>query len=119
VLLTIAVSTGDYAALLRAGLGGLVMFVGYTVLALVPGGQIGFGDVKAAGVLGLLLGWLGWGYVLLGAALPHLLNGPVVVGLLLTGRVKRNSPIALGPALLAGALLAIVILAGRHAAPLW
>jgi leader peptidase (prepilin peptidase)/N-methyltransferase len=50
--------------------------------------------------------------VLLGALLPHLLNGPAVLALLLSGRVKRDSTIPLGPALLAGGLLAVVVIAG-------
>jgi prepilin signal peptidase PulO-like enzyme (type II secretory pathway) len=72
---------------------------------------LGFGDVKLAGVLGLPLGWLGWPAVLLGLALPHLLAGPVALFLLLTGRAKRGTGLPFGPALLAGALLAIAITA--------
>jgi len=112
VLVAVAVATGDYAALLRALLAAVAMAGGYLLLALVPGGHLGLGDVKLAGVLGLVLGWFGWGYVLLGAVLPHLVNGPVVLFLLLSGRVRRGSSIPLGPALLAGALLAVVLVVG-------
>ena len=112
VLGVASVLTGNYGALLRAGLAGLVLFGTYLILALVPGAGLGFGDVKLVGVLGLLLGWLGWPYVLAGAFLPHLLNGPIVLILLLIGRLKRKSSLPLGPALLVGALLAIVLIAG-------
>ena len=94
--------------LVRAGLGALTMAGGYLLLALLPGANLGFGDVKLAGLLGLLLGWLGWPAVLLGALLPHLLNGPVVLVLLLSHRVRRDTALPLGPALLAGAWLAVV-----------
>jgi leader peptidase (prepilin peptidase) / N-methyltransferase len=93
----------------RAVEGALVMFGGYLVLALLPGANLGFGDVKLAGLLGLLLGWLGWPAVLLGALLPHLLNGPVVLVLLASRRVRRDSELPLGPALLAGAWLAVLV----------
>jgi leader peptidase (prepilin peptidase)/N-methyltransferase len=103
-----AVWTGHYDALLRAILAGAAMAGGYLLLALLPGGQLGLGDVKLVGVLGLPLGWLGWGYVLAGAALPHLVNAPVILVMLLSGRVRRHSALPLGPALLAGSLLAVV-----------
>jgi len=48
----------------------------------------------------------------LGAVLPHLLNGPAVVVLLLSGRIRRGSTVPLGPALLAGAFLAVVLVVG-------
>jgi leader peptidase (prepilin peptidase) / N-methyltransferase len=121
VLLTaVSVVTGDYRALLRAVLAAAAMAGGYLLLALVPGGHLGLGDVKLAGVLGLSLGWLGWGYVLAGAALPHLVNGPVVLFLLLSGRARRGSSIPLGPALLAGAFLAVVLIVGwQRGALVW
>jgi leader peptidase (prepilin peptidase)/N-methyltransferase len=90
----------------------IVMFGGYLVLALLPRANLGFGDVKLAGLLGLLLGWLGWPAVLLGALLPHLINGPVVLVLLASRKVRRDSELPLGPALLAGAWLAVVLYAG-------
>ena len=103
---------GGLHPLVRAGFAGLVMFGGYLVLGLLPRSGLGFGDVKLAGLLGLLLGWVGWPAVLLGALLPHVLNGPVALVLLLSGRVRRDSALPLGPALLAGAWLAIVLVAG-------
>jgi leader peptidase (prepilin peptidase)/N-methyltransferase len=109
VLLVAAVGHGAYAALIRAGLAGAALAGGYLLLALLPGGPLGSGDVKLAGVLGLVLGWLGWRHVLAGAALPHLLGGPVVLVLLATGRARRGSALPFGPALLAGALLAVVL----------
>jgi leader peptidase (prepilin peptidase) / N-methyltransferase len=108
-LLVLAVLTGQYPALLRAVLAAAAMAGAYLLLALVPGGHLGFGDVKLAGVLGLVLGWFGWGFVLLGAVLPHLINGPTVLVLLATGRARRGSSIPLGPALLVGAWLAVVL----------
>jgi len=106
-----ALAGGELAPLVRALAGAATLGAVYLVLALVPGARLGFGDVKLAAVLGLLLGWVGWGAVLLGALFPHLINGPVVVGLLLTGRADRRTDLPLGPALLGGALAAIVVAA--------
>jgi leader peptidase (prepilin peptidase)/N-methyltransferase len=94
--------------LLRALAAALLLAGGYLGLALLPGANLGLGDVKLSAVLGLLLGWLGWDAVLLGAVLPHLINGPVALALLLTRRAGRRTALPLGPALLVGALAAVV-----------
>ena len=91
------------AALVAAGL----VLVAYLVVALVPRRGLGLGDVKLAAVLALILGFAGWPAVLVGVLAPHLINGPIALALLITGRVRRDRPLAFGPALLAGALLAI------------
>ncbi|WP_405372343.1 prepilin peptidase, partial [Microbacterium sp. Ld14] len=44
---------------LRAALAGLLLFGFYLILR--AAGGMGGGDVKLAGVLGLALGWVGWG----------------------------------------------------------
>ena len=72
----------------------------YQLLYLLPGEGIGYGDVRLAVLLGLFLGWLGWAEVVGGALLPWLVNGPVVLGLLLAGRVHRKSRLPFGPAML-------------------
>jgi leader peptidase (prepilin peptidase)/N-methyltransferase len=78
----------------------------YLVLSLASGGAVGLGDVKLAAVLGFALGPLGWRAVVAGLVVPHLINGPVAVFLLLTRRARRTTALPLGPALLAGALVA-------------
>ncbi len=110
-LLVASLVDGEFGPLVRAGLAAVAMFIGYLVLALIPGANLGLGDVKLAGLLGLLLGWIGWPAVLLGALVPHLINGPVALVLLLSGKARRNTPLPLGPALLVGAWLVIVGLA--------
>jgi leader peptidase (prepilin peptidase)/N-methyltransferase len=63
--------------------------------------------VKLAAVLGLILGFAGWPAVIAGVVTPHLINGPIALFLLATGKVGRKRPLPFGPALLAGALLAL------------
>ncbi|GAA4678325.1 A24 family peptidase [Phytohabitans rumicis] len=110
-LLLVAALDGTAGPLGRAALAALLMAGIYLVLALVPGAGLGLGDVKLSGVLGFTLGWLGWPAVLLGLVLPHLLNGPIALVLLLSGRAGRRTDLPLGPALLAGWLLAVVVTA--------
>jgi len=105
LLLVPTVVTGRWDALLRAVLAGFALYVGHFVLAFVsPGaGGLGMGDVKLAGVLGLLLGWLGWRPAVLSVCAAFVIGGVVAVVLLLTRRASRQSHIALGPSMLLGA----------------
>jgi leader peptidase (prepilin peptidase)/N-methyltransferase len=113
-LLSVAsIVDGSGVPLVRAVLAAAVLASGYLILALLPGANLGFGDVKLAGVLGLLLGWLGWRAVLLGAVLPPVINGPIALALLISGRARRRTQPPRGPALLAGALLAVVFATHR------
>jgi leader peptidase (prepilin peptidase) / N-methyltransferase len=108
-LLTLAAAfTGAWHDLLRALLGGLVLGAVYLLLGLVSRGQLGGGDIKLAGLIGLLLGWAGWGALLAGASLGFILAAVVGVVLLATRRIGRHSLISFGPYMLAGALLAIL-----------
>jgi leader peptidase (prepilin peptidase)/N-methyltransferase len=104
----IALVDSDIGPLLRALAGMVALYAFYFLLVLVYPRGMGWGDVKLAGVLGLFLGWLGWGELLVGAFLGFLLGG-VVGGLLMaTRRATRKSAIPFGPFMLAGALLAIL-----------
>ncbi|MEK8108872.1 hypothetical protein NKG94_36425 [Micromonospora sp. M12] len=78
------------------------------LLALLPGSRLGFGDVKLAAVLGLPLGWLG--------GTPCWRAGPGACAARRRGpRSARRSAggpensAALGPALLAGAWLGVLL----------
>ena len=110
LLLVPTVVTGEWGALLRGVLAGLALFVGYLVLALVSpgGGGLGLGDVKLAGVLGLLLGWLGWGPAVVSVLAAFVIGGLIAVLLLLAGRASRSSHVAFGPSMILGAWVAVM-----------
>lgn len=93
----------DPGALVRAGLGALAMLALYFLLVLIYPAGMGLGDVKLAGVLGMYLGWLGWGPLVVGAFLGFGLGGLVGGGLMLAGRAGRKTMIPFGPFMLAGA----------------
>ncbi|MCX4469251.1 Type IV leader peptidase family protein [Micromonospora sp. MW-13] len=107
-LVAAAAVEGRPGRLLGPLAGAALAFTGYALLALLPGSRLGFGDVKLAAVLGLPLGWLGWPTLLAGLVLPHVLHGLAVLGLLAARRVRRDTLLPLGPALLAGAWLAVL-----------
>ncbi len=118
VLLVLAsVLTGDYGRLLTAAVGGAALFALYWILAMAYPGGMGFGDVKLAGVLGLLLGWLGWAPLIVGAFSAFLLGGLIGAMLMIGGRATRKSRIPFGPFMLAGA--AVGVFAGTGIADLY
>lgn len=116
-LLAVAALAGhDLGALWRALLGGLVLAAGYLLLGLARPGQLGGGDIKLAGLAGLVLGWLGWRAVLTGAALGFILAALASLVLLAAHRITLRGAISFGPYLLAGALLATLAMGpvGSH-----
>ena len=82
----------------------------YLMLALIFAGDLGAGDVKLSALLGLVLGWEGWSEVTTGTFLGWLAAALVWFILRATGRRKRQSVLPLGPFLVAGALVAIVVM---------
>jgi len=103
-----ALAARDADAALRA-LGGMAgLFAFYFLLALVNPAGMGYGDVKLSGVLGLYLGWLGWGEVLLGTFLAFLLSALTGLGMIAVGRATLKSALPFGPFMLAGALFAVL-----------
>jgi leader peptidase (prepilin peptidase)/N-methyltransferase len=106
---TLAVATGSPRALL----GGAALATAYAALAVLPRSGLGFGDVKLAGPLGIALAALGWGSLVRGTVFTFALGGGVALVLLATGRARRDTHLPFGPAMIAGALLAAVLLSDQ------
>jgi leader peptidase (prepilin peptidase)/N-methyltransferase len=110
VLLVVAsAGTHRWNALLPAAVGGLALWAFYFLLRFIKPGAMGFGDVKLAGVLGMYLGWLGWGPLAVGAFLGFLLGGVVGGGLMAMKLATRKSRIPFGPFMIIGAYLAVLL----------
>lgn len=103
-LLTLAaLLSGEWAALLRAAVGMVALYAFYALLRLVRPGGMGGGDVKLAGLIGIYLGWLGWGALLVGAFGAFVYGGVFGILLMLMRRAGRKTAIPFGPWMILGA----------------
>ena len=85
-----------------------VLYCFYLALRLLRPGGMGGGDVKLAGVLGLYLGWLGWGSLAVGAFAAFFFGGVFGLALMAFGRAGRRTAIPFGPWMIAGAWAGIL-----------
>lgn len=105
LLVVASAGTGDWNRLLTGAIGGAAcQAVFFAVFLAVPKGM-GRGDVRLAGLCGLMLGWLGLRVVPLGMLLGFLLAALPAVALVALGRASRKSQIPFGPYLAAGAII--------------
>jgi leader peptidase (prepilin peptidase)/N-methyltransferase len=108
-LLTVAaLGDDDWAALGRAVLGGALAMLALGLLHLLSPRSMGFGDVKLALVLGLALGWLGWGELVLGLFCGFLAGAVVGAALVVLRRRDRKDHLPFGPFLAFGTLVAVL-----------
>lgn len=108
-LLTVAALGDDaWGALGRALLGGVVAMVALGVLHLVSPRSMGFGDVKLAFVLGLVLGWLGWSELVLGLFCGFLAGAVVGLALIVLRHRGRKDHLPFGPFLAFGTLVVLL-----------
>ena len=107
LLAAAALLAGEPDRILGALVGGAALFGVYLLLALAYPAGMGLGDVKLAGVLGLYLGWLGWGEIAVGGFAAFLLGGFFALVLVVARKANRKSGIPFGPWMLAGSWLGI------------
>lgn len=103
-----AALSGEWADGARAALCAGVLFAGYLTLAIISPQGMGMGDVKLAGVIGLITGWVGWAAVAVATVAAFALAAAVALGLIVTRRAGGTTHIAFGPWMLAGAWIGIV-----------
>ena len=104
ILFTVAAwLTGEWGLLLGAGVGMAVLYLFYFLLRAARPGGMGGGDVKLAGVIGIYLGWLGWGALAVGAFAAFLYGGVFGIALMLLRRAGRKTAIPFGPWMILGA----------------
>jgi leader peptidase (prepilin peptidase)/N-methyltransferase len=99
--------SGDWGDLRRAGWGWVLGGGTFLLLWLVYPRGMGYGDVRLSGVLGIALGYLGWGQLVVGVYAGFLLGG--VGGTLLTLlRIVDRRAYPFGPFMLLGALAGVL-----------
>jgi leader peptidase (prepilin peptidase)/N-methyltransferase len=105
----VPVTGGGGARFGYALIGMAVLWLLYGVQYFFAPSQIGRGDVKLAGVLGLYLGWLGQAIWMIGVVLGFMFGGLVAIGLLVSRKASRKSEMPFGPYMIAGAITAMLI----------
>jgi len=108
LVLACAAITRDVDDLVRAGWGWLVAGGLFLALWLVQPRGLGYGDVRLSGVLGIALGYLGWGPLVVGVYTGFLLGG-FGGGLLVLARLVERRAVPFGPFMLMGALVGVVV----------
>ena len=98
----------SWPALLSAGIGAAVMFVLFFVMAAFAR-DLGFGDVKLAGVVGGFLGWFGLAESVAGFFFAWALMALVSVVLLILRRINTKASLPFGPYLIVGAVIGVLI----------
>lgn len=86
---------------------GLVLWFCYLLLRILSFGALGRGDVKLAGILGGVLGYLSWANLGWASLVTFLTGGLVSLALVLFTKVRGSTRIAFGPFMLLGALVAL------------
>ncbi len=104
VLVAAAVVNDDGDRLLAAAFGGTALVAFYLAIALTSRGGLGAGDVRAAFLIGSVLGWHGWPGIFVGSLLAFVGTGAVALV-----RREHRSGTPHGPALVAGTLLALLL----------
>jgi leader peptidase (prepilin peptidase) / N-methyltransferase len=107
LILLAAAIDGDTADLVRAVLGWAVYGGFYFLMWFIYPRGLGYGDVRLAGLLGLALGYLGWGQLLVGMYAGFLLGG-VIGAVLALARVVDRKRYPFGPFMLVGAIVGLV-----------
>ncbi|MEV0288216.1 A24 family peptidase [Kribbella sp. NPDC050820] len=108
-LLGAAVVSGEWGSLRRAVIAGAIGFVVFYVLWFVFPRGVGFGDVRLSGLLGLALGWLGWGEFITGLYGGFFLGAVVGIALIVTKVMTRKQMVPFGPFMLIGALGGVLL----------
>ncbi|WP_238163124.1 prepilin peptidase [Kribbella capetownensis] len=108
-LIGASAGSGDWGALRRAVIAGVIGFAVFYVLWFVFPSGVGFGDVRLSGLLGLPLGWLGWGEFISGLYGGFFIGALVGIALIAARVMKRKQMVPFGPFMLIGALGGVLL----------
>lgn len=99
---------GDWDDLMRAGWGWLAAGGLFFLMWLIYPAGMGYGDVRLSGLLGIALGYVGWGELAVGLFAAFLLGG-VGGGLLSALRIVDRRSYPFGPFMLLGAVVGVLV----------
>ncbi|MDF2258387.1 prepilin peptidase [Streptomyces ferralitis] len=107
-LIIAALTSQTHGPLLRALVALPIGLILFGLLYILLPGQLGGGDLKLAGVLALALGWWSWTAALTGMLLGWALAAGYVL-VLRTARTPPDAGVPLGPFLISGAFIEIIL----------
>ena len=109
VLLLVAAAVDDlWGSMLRGFCAALVATFAFGALAIVFRRGLGFGDVKLAGLIGLVTGFISWDAVWLGIVLAFC-GAAVFAAILLVRRASERTTIPFAPFMVLGAAVAVCL----------
>jgi len=108
MLVVAAAADGTWSHLRNAAIGGVAGFAALFVIHFISPRGMGFGDVRLAGVIGMMLGWLGLRYLFLGLFLGFLLAAVIGLALIAARLRTRKDAVPFGPFMATGAVLAVL-----------
>jgi leader peptidase (prepilin peptidase)/N-methyltransferase len=107
-LLGIAAAVDDRPHAFVHGLIGMAaLFAFYGLVWFIYPAGMGLGDVKLSGVLGLYLGYLGWGQLVVGAFAAFVVGSVVSIAVVMAAGGNRKTRVPFGPFMLVGVLIGI------------
>lgn len=106
VLALLLIPTGE---LPRGLLGGLALAGLYGLLWFARPSAMGLGDVKLAGLIGMVTGALGWDTWVFAAIAGQLCGAVYAINLLVVKKADKKTEFPLGPFMLIGALAAVCL----------
>lgn len=99
----------DPYPLIRSVGGMLALLAFYGAIYFRRPGQLGGGDLRLGGLLGLALGWISWTAVLTGTLLGWLAAAVAVIVLRVIQRGELSRDVPLGPFLVFGTLVTVLV----------
>lgn len=98
----------DAYPLMRSFAGMVVLLAFYGAIYFLRPGELGGGDLRLGGLLGLALGWIGWIDVLAGTLLGWLAAAIAVIALRAVRRIEAGRDVPLGPFLMIGTFVTVL-----------
>ncbi len=108
LLVAAAAANHDLQPLVRAATGMLILLAFYGTIYFLRPGQLGGGDLRLGGLLGLALGWTSWTAIVMGTLVGWLAAATAVLAVRIVRRAEHGLELPLGPFLVIGAFIAIL-----------
>jgi leader peptidase (prepilin peptidase) / N-methyltransferase len=98
----------DAYPVIRSFAGMVVLLAFYGAIYFLRPGELGGGDLRLGGLLGLVLGWIGWIAVLTGTLLGWLAAAIAVIALRAVRHTEDGRDVPLGPFLMIGTVMTVL-----------